>query len=123
MTKPLPVSLAEPALTSTSTTLGRRRAATPASEPAWPLRAGVVVDGRFDASIGGPLVPLWWRSEVMPSAAPNAPASNATTMTRPNTSGSATRTDVHFVRCVPLFVGSSHDHAGWPDFGVVPEPF
>src|SRR3954454_5868690 len=121
MTNPLPVSLAAPALTSTSTTLGRTRAAIPATESA--LRA-TRAEGAPLANTIGPesLLPLSPRSEEMPMAAPSPPANSAAMMTRPKTTGSATRTDDQRPRRWMLSVGSSQLHCGSPDCGGISAP-
>src|SRR3954470_21642482 len=116
MTKPLPVSLAEPALTSTSTTLGSTRAATPASEPAR-LDTGAA-PGDVPANTIGPLAELPPSFEAMPIAAPIPPARRAMMITSPNTMGTGSCVDVHR-RLLPIAsVGSSQLHfdgASGPD--------
>src|SRR4051812_6777528 len=121
MTNPLPVSLAPPALTSTSTTLGSTRAAIPATESA--LRVTREVGAPLAKTIGpeSPLA-LSLRSEEMPTAAPSPPASSAAMMTRPNTTGSATRTEVQRPRRPMVSVGSSQLQRGSPDCGGISAP-
>src|SRR3954453_18366352 len=121
MTNPLPVSLAAPALTSTSTTLGRTRAAIPATESA--LRATRAEGAPLANTMGPePLLLSPFRSEEMPMAAPSPPANSAAMMTRPKTTGSATRTEVQRPRRLMLSVGSSQLHRGSPDCGGISAP-